>query len=143
MNSEIERSIVGKLVFHGTVNIFIAFFSGGMIAAAAMGQVDGQKQDWVLAHMESLLNGMMLFIVAGFIGKLTMSSKSQLIAAYCLIGMAYCNSIFGIGRGATGALGYEFNNDLGNNITALAGQLGVPLAVVAFLLIGLAAWRTR
>ena len=138
-----ERSLVGKLVFHGTINIFIAFVSGGMIAAAAMGQIDGQKQDWVLAHMESLINGMMLFIVAGFIGKLVISPKRALITTYCLIGMAYCNSIFGLGRGATGALGYEFNDNLGNNITALAGQLGVPLAFVAFLLIGLAAWRTR
>ncbi|WP_372797337.1 hypothetical protein [Litorivivens sp.] len=138
-----ERAVVGKLVFHGTANIFISFFCGAMIAAAAMGQIDSQKQDWVLAHMESLINGMMLFIVAGFIGKLAMSAKSQLIAVYCLIDMAYCNTIFGIGRGATGALGYEFNDNLANNITALAGQIGVPLAVVAFLLIGLAAWRTR
>lgn len=138
-----ERAVVGKLVFHGTVNIFIAFVSGFMIAAAAMGQVEGQKGDWVLAHMESLINGMMLLIVAGFIGKLAISTKSSLIATYCLIGMAYCNTVFGLGRGATGALGYEFNDDLGNNITALAGQLGVPLAVVAFTLIALAAWRTR
>lgn len=138
-----ESRLVGKLVFHGTVNIFIAVISGFMIAAAAMGQIDGQKQDWILAHMESLMNGMMLFIVAGFIGKLALSAKQGLIATYCLIGMAYCNTVFGLGRGATGALGYEFNNDLGNNITALAGQLGVPLAVVAFSLIGLAAWRTR
>ncbi|WP_372778393.1 hypothetical protein [Litorivivens sp.] len=138
-----ERAIVGKLVFHGTVNIFIAFGSGAMIALAAMGQIDGQKQDWLLAHMESLINGMMLFIVAGFIGKLVISPKQAIIATYCLIGMAYCNTVFGIGRGATGALGYEFNDNLGNNITALAGQLGVPLAIVAFSLIGLAAWRTR
>lgn len=138
-----EQAIVGKLVFHGTVNIFIAFVSGGMIAAAAMGQIESQKQDWVLAHMESLINGMMLFIVAGFIGKIALSAKRALVTTYCLIGMAYCNTIFGVGRGATGALGYEFNNDLGNNITALAGQIGVPLAIVAFLLIGMAAWRTR
>lgn len=138
-----ENSIVGKLVLHGTINIFIAFVSGGMIAAAAMGQIEGNKADWVLAHMESLINGMMLFIVAGFIGKLVISDKQALIASYCLIGMAYCNTVFGIGRGATGALGYEFNDQLGNNITALAGQLGVPLAFVGFLLIGIAAWKTR
>jgi len=138
-----ERSLVGKLVFHGTVNMFIAFISGFMIAAAAMGQIDGQKQDWILAHMEALMNGMMLFIAAGFIGKLSLSPKRGLIATYCLIAMAYCNTVFGLGRGVTGALGYEFNSDWGNNITALAGQLGVPLAVVAFTLIGIAAWRTR
>lgn len=138
-----ESRIVGRLVFHGAINIFIAFVSGGMIAAAAMGQIDGNKADWVLAHMESLINGMMLFIVAGFIGKLVISDKQALIASWCLIGMAYCNTIFGLGRGATGALGYEFNDDLGNNITALAGQIGVPLAFVGFLLIAIAAWRTR
>ncbi len=138
-----ERSLVGKLVFHGTVNIFIAFINGFLIAATAMGQIAGQKQDWILAHMESLMNGMMLFIVAGFIGKLSITPKRAVVATHCLIGMAYCNTLFGLGRGATGALGYEFNNDLGNNITALAGQLGVPLAVVAFTLIGIAAWRTR
>ena len=59
--------------------------------------------------------------------------------AYCLIVMAYCNTVFGYMRGLTGALGYEFGGSLANNITAFAGMLGVPLAVVAFSLILLGA----
>ena len=38
-------------------------------------------------------------------------------------------------RGLTGALGYQFDDSLANNITAAAGMLGVPLGILAFSLI--------
>jgi hypothetical protein len=39
-------------------------------------------------------------------------------------------------------MGYQFDDSLVNNITTAAGMLGVPLAVIAFSLILLAAMKT-
>lgn len=124
---------------HGAIVMFAAFVSGGMIAAAAMGQVGGSVEDWKLAHMEPLINAIVLFAVAGCIGKLALSSVQDRVVAYCLVIMAYCNTVFGFMRGLTGALGYQFDDSLANNIATFAGMLGVPLAFIAFLLIFLGA----
>jgi hypothetical protein len=136
-----RRSVEGTLCLHGAIVMFAAFVSGGMIAAAAMGQVSGSVEDWKLAHMEPLINGIVLFAVAGCIGKLALSSGQTRVITYCLVIMAYCNTVFGFMRGLTGALGYQFDDSLANNIATFSGMLGVPLAFVAFSLIFLGAIR--
>jgi hypothetical protein len=136
-----SRSNEATLCLHGAIVMFAAFVSGGMIAAAALGQIDGSVDDWKLAHMEALINSIVLFAIAGVLGKLALSPGQGKVVAYCLVGMAYCNAVFGYMRGLTGSLGYEFDGSLANNITAFAGMLGVPLAVIAFALILLGAIR--
>ena len=136
-----SRSVEGTLCLHGAIVMFAAFVSGGMIAAAAMGQISGSVEDWKLAHMEPLINGIVLFAVAGCIGKLALSSGQTRVITYCLVIMAYCNTVFGFMLGLTGALGYQFDDSLANNIATFAGMLGVPLAFIAFFLIFLGAIR--
>lgn len=136
-----STSITGKLCFHGAVIMFFAFVSGMMIGMVAVGQVEGNVADWKLAHMEALINSILLLAVAGWIGKIVTQEKRALVAAYCLIAMGYCNTVFGFMRGMTGAAGYQFDDSLANNITAFAGMLGVPLGVVAFVIIILGAAR--
>ena len=136
-----SRSVEASLCLHGAVVMFAAFAAGGMIAAAALGQTSGSVEDWKLGHMESLINSIVLFAIAGCLGKLVLSSGQAKTIAWCLIGMAYCNTVFGFMRGMTGALGYQFDDSLANNIATFAGMLGVPLAFVAFSLIFLGAIR--
>ena len=143
MSRTMNRSVEGTLCLHGAIVMFAAFASGGMMAAAALGQIGGSVEDWKLAHMEALINGIVLFAVAGCIGKLTLSSGHTRLAAYCLVIMAYCNTVFGFMRGLTGALGYQFDDSLANNIATFAGMLGVPLAFGAFSLIFLGAIKAR
>ena len=142
MSKAMSRSVEGTLCLHGAIVMFAAFVSGGMIAAAALGQIDGSVEDWKLAHMEALINGIVLLAVAGCIGKLALTPGQARAAAYCLVVMAYCNTVFGFMRGLTGALGYQFDDSLANNIATFAGMLGVPLAFIAFSLIFLGAIRT-
>ena len=68
-----SRSNEGILCLHGAIVMFAAFVSGGMIGAAALGQVSGDVEGWKLAHMEPLINSILLFAIAGVIGKLALS----------------------------------------------------------------------
>lgn len=138
-----NRSNEGTLCLHGAIVMFAAFVSGGMIGVVALGQVEGVVENWKLAHMETLINSLALFAIAGCLGKLVMTPGQARVTVYCLVGMAYCNAVFGFMRGLTGALGYQFDGSLANNITAFAGMLGVPLAAIAFFLIFLGAVRAR
>lgn len=137
MNNRYER----LMCLNAAIMMFIAFAGGLMIGMVAVGQAEGSKADWVLAHMEALINAMLIFAVAGCMAKLSLSLKQQQWVAYSLIAMGYCNCLFGLMRGMTGALGYEFNDSLANNITAAAGMLGVPLAIIAFSIIIVAALK--
>ena len=133
------NNIERLLVLHACIIMFIAFASGFMIGFVVTGQAEGSKADWLLAHNEALINSIVLFAVAGVIGKVVTDVSRARLAAYCLIGMGYCNALFGFMRGMTGAPGYEFGGTLANNITAAAGMLGVPLAAVGFGILLLAA----
>ena len=70
MNS---KSNEGILCLHGAIIMFAAFVAGGMIGAAALGQVEGSVEGWKLAHMEPLINSILLFAIAGVLGKLALS----------------------------------------------------------------------
>jgi hypothetical protein len=137
-----KRTIEGQLCLHGAIVMFTAFVSGMLIGLVAMGQVEGSVDNWKLAHNESLINAIVLFAVAGVIGKLAITEGKARVVSLCLIVMAYCNAVFGFMRGATGAMGYQFDDSLANNIATFAGMLGVPLAVIAFTLILIAAAKT-
>lgn len=121
--------------------MFSAFVAGGMIGVAALGQVQGSVEGWKLAHMEALINSILLFAIAGVLGKLVLSPGQAKVVVYCLVVMAYCNTVFGYMRPLTGALGYQFDDSLANNIMTFAGMLGVPLAIIAFSLVLLGALR--
>lgn len=123
------------MCLHAAIMMFLAFGSGLMIGMVGVGQVDGSKADWVLAHMEALINAMLIFAVAACMAKLNLTLAQQKLLAYSLIAMGYCNCLFGLMRGMSGELGYEFSDSLANNITAAAGMIGVPLAIIAFSLV--------
>ena len=71
----------------------------------------------------------------GIGGFLSLSRRSARVMTYSFVGMAYCNLVFGFMRGATGAKGYTLGGNFANEVTAIAGMLGVPLAIIALLLV--------
>lgn len=139
--STMQGSLQRLLCLHGSVLIFCAFISGFMMGGVAVGQLDGQLEDWKLAHMEALVNGIVLFAIAGCLHWLSLTEGRARVVSICLIVMGYCNTLFGFMRGLTGAAGYQFEGSLANDITTLAGMLGVPLAIIAFSLIFIGARR--
>lgn len=130
-----QGSLQRLLCLHGAVMIFAAFCSGFVMGGIGMGQLEASFEDWKLAHMEGLINGMMLFALAGCLHWLALSEARARVLAICLVAMGYCNTLFGLMRGFTGELGYQFEGSLANDITAAAGMLGVPLGIIAFSLV--------
>jgi hypothetical protein len=135
-----QGSLQRLLCLHATIMVFCAFFAGLMIGAVGVGQLAGSLDDWKLAHMEGLINGILLFAIAGCMHWLALSEGKAKVVTVCLIVMGYCNTNFGLMRGMTGALGYQFEGALANDITAAAGMLGVPLGFIAFTLIFIGAF---
>ena len=72
---------------------------------------------------------------------LALSEGRAKVVTVHLVMMGYCNTLFSLMRGMTGALDDQFEGELANDITAAAGILGVPLGFIAFALIFLGTIR--
>lgn len=131
------------LIINGCLVILGGFIAGFHLGGVAVAGDAMQVQAWTLAHMEGLLNGMFLWLIAGFWSYLVLSAVQQKALIISAVGMAYCNLIFGWMRGLTGARGLEFIGGPDNLLAAAAGMLGVPLGIVMLLLIAIGAWRAK
>ncbi len=137
MNSNIGKA----LALNGVIVILAGFIAGFILGSVALGDSSGDPAGWRLAHMEGLLNGLLLFAVAGASSVLSLTTGQARLMAYSFIGMAYCNLIFGWMRGAFGASGLNFDGPLSNQISAFFGALGVPLGLIGLALVALGALK--
>jgi hypothetical protein len=136
-----NQTLKKQLALHGAIVLLGAFVAGYMLAEAISGDMPGKKADWNLAHMECLVNGLLLFGVAGISGALTLGAGQARVMTWCFIGMAYCNLVFGFMRGATGASGLSFDGPLTNQVSTAFGTLGVPLGFIGLVLVILGALK--
>ena len=123
------------LIIHGILVMLGGFIAGGFLGAVATGSLEGSLANWKLAHMEGLLNGLMLLAVAGISQHLCLSPGQGRWLTLSLLIMAYCNLGFGFLRGATGELGLDFSGTITNQVTTLLGTLGVPFAIIGVIIV--------
>ena len=53
-----------RLVFHGAVVVMLGLLAGFPHAFVLTGQIAGEERAWRMAHLEGLLNGMLVLLAA-------------------------------------------------------------------------------
>jgi len=105
-----------QLVVHGAIVIFLGLLARFPFLWVITGTLAGEERAWRMAHLEGVLNGLVVLAGAGVAPLLTLSLRQQQLLAGSLIGMAYGNvvaSILGASFGVRGlALGGSFANSL-------------------------------
>lgn len=83
-----------QVALHGAIIVLIGFLAGiGFSYAAATADVASDLyKNWKFAHLEGVLNGMLVLAVAGVWTKLD-ETRAVCIGKYLLIIGAYCNAI--------------------------------------------------
>jgi hypothetical protein len=66
-----------RLVFHGAVVVMLGLLSGFPRAFVLTGQIAGEERAWRMAHLEGLLNGMLMMLAAAVSGLLALSARQQ------------------------------------------------------------------
>ena len=89
-----------RMVFHGAVVVMLGLLIGFPHAFVLTGQIAGEERAWRMAHLEGLLNGMLVLLVAAVSGSIVLSSRQQAWLAWSLIAAAYGNVIASV-LGAT------------------------------------------
>ena len=84
-----------RVALHGVITFLLGLLSAiGFSYAAAVASTESQMYGvWRFAHMEGLLNGLMLLAVAGIYPLMATASKAFHGAVCLAIVGAYCNSV--------------------------------------------------
>ena len=142
----------GLLVANGAL-VLLAGFAAGFPYGAVVGQtldpsmpqaIPGTIRAWRMAHMEGVLNGMLMIAAAAAATKLALSATGEKVVFWGLVVSGWTNVVASTlsaltgGRG-TGVTGFDWNTL--NFLLFMAGIVGAIAAVVALVRAGLAVAR--
>jgi hypothetical protein len=120
-----------QLVFHGAVSIFLGLLAGFPFALVILGQMDGDLRAWRMAHLEGVLNGILLWAAAGGAPVLRLSQRSQRILVWSLVIVAYGNTIASILGATAGERGLEPGGSPANMTVYVLFMVAVVAVFVA------------
>ena len=110
------------------------------------GQVPGEARAWVMAHLEGIMNGLLLIAIAASCRWLTLSTTqfrwlfySSLTFSWLFTLPAIANAWFGTRGLAFG--GGPFGDSLANNVIYLFGWPAMIGVHIAFALLAWGAWK--
>ncbi len=128
------------MLFHGIVVIVLGLLAGIPFAFVISGDLVGSVRAWRMAHLEGVLNGLVVMAVAAGGGVMSLSAQQQRWLAGGLIVAAYGNVIASIVGASLGVRGLTPTPPLSNLFVFLLFTLAI---VGVFLGLGLAAWGVR
>ena len=129
-----------RLVFHGAIVVLLGLIAGFPYAMVRVGSLGGEPRAWSMAHLEGLLNGMLVLIVAGVARRLSLSVREQTILFWSLIAMAYGNFVASVLAATFGVRGLEAAGPVSNLVVY---ALFLVALVGAFAGVGLIAYGAR
>jgi hypothetical protein len=91
-----EHRLRDRMVLHGTVVIVIGLLAGFPHALVITGQLAGSERAWRMAHLEGVLNGLLVLVVAAVADRLVLSRRRHAVIAWSLIVAAYGNVVASI-----------------------------------------------
>lgn len=144
-----DRKIQGLLIANGALVLLAGFVAGfpygsTVVASIAPGAAAADFAEplraWHMAHLEGVLNGLLMIAAAAAAGALTLSSASQRVILWGLIVSGWTNIVASTISALTGGRGTAVTGLDWNTLDFLlfmAGILGAVSAAVALLLGGL------
>jgi len=124
-----------RLVFHGAVVILLGLITGFPLAFVLTGSLVSSERAWRMAHLEGLLNGLLLLAVAGVADRLALDGRKPAVLAWTLIVTAYGNLIASVIAASANVRGLEPGGSLANTLTYLLFMVAVVTVVVAMGLV--------
>jgi hypothetical protein len=129
---------VGKsLVGHGLVVILLGLLAGFPYALVVTGSLAGAERAWRMAHLEGLLNGLLLVAIGAAGDSLALGARQARWLQWTLIVTAYGNVAGATLGAAAGERGLAPEGPLANFAVYALFMVAVAAVLVA---ISLAAW---
>ena len=123
-----------RMTYHGAVVIMLGLLTGFPYAFVLTGQLVGEERAWRMAHMEGLLNGMLVLLAAALSGALVLSARQHAWLCWSLVAAAYGNVVASTIGAAFGVRGLDLAGPAANAIMNLLFWVAI---VAVFIGIGL------
>jgi len=130
-----------RVIFHGAIVVLLGLAAGFPFAFVILGSMSGDVRAWRMAHLEGVLNGLVMFAVAGIASKLTLSHGQQSLLGWCLIVTGYGNVVASILGASAGVRGLEAGGSLANTIVYLLFVVAIVTITTAMVLLALGTRR--
>src|SRR2546422_10625815 len=91
------------MIFHGAVVILLGLLAGFPYALVITGSLVGSERAWRMAHLEGVLNGLVVIAVAAVWDRLALDGWKREVLAWSPVLMAYGNVVASV-IGATFAV---------------------------------------
>ncbi|MCE9649751.1 MAG: hypothetical protein K8R18_09025 [Parvibaculum sp.] len=147
-----NKRLQGLLIANGALVLLAGYalgfpFAGAVTAelTGAPASLPGDVRGWHMAHLEGVLNGMLMIAAAAAAGQLAMSDRLQKVIFWGLVVAGWTNVVASTlspltgGRG-TGITGLDWNSF--NFVVFVAGIIGAVAAAVALFMAGLRARKS-
>ncbi len=135
MNAQLRR----KMVFHGAIVVLLGLLLGFPYAFALLGNPQADVRAWNMAHLEGILNGLLVIGVAGVGRHLDLDHVKQQVLAWSLIGMAYGNVVASALAATFGVRGLEPAGPAVNLVVYVLFMVAVVGVLVGMSLVAYAA----
>jgi hypothetical protein len=154
----VEKRLESLLIAHGATSFLAGMISGLPFAFFLLGritlwpfpgsievQMPGDVRAWRMAHLEGILNGLMLIAVAAVGSRLDLTPRAQRVLTWSLIVTAWGNVVASNIGPLFGGRGLAFGDGVANSSMYLLFLVAVVAVMVAFVLVlrgSLASLRT-
>ncbi len=137
----LEPTVRKSLVGHGVVVILLGMFVGFPYALVVTGSMPGAERAWRMAHLEGVLNGLMLVAIGAAGQSIALSARQAWWLRWLLIVTAYGNVIAATLGAAAGERGLTPEGPAANMIVYLTFMAAVVAVLVGLVLAALGAFR--
>ncbi len=127
-----DGALRDRMVFHGAVVIVLGLAVGFPFAFVILGSMVGSERAWRMAHLEGVLNGLLLLAVAGVGDRLALAEGQARLVAWALVVTAYGNFVASVLAAIFAVRGLQPGGSASNTLVYLL-FLGAVVAVLVAL----------
>ena len=131
---EKSRDLQTTMVLHGAVVVVLGLLAGLPYGLVVTGALAGETRAWSMAHLEGVLNGLLVLAVAAVFRRLHLSEGQKRLVVWSLVLMAYGNLVASVVGAVFGVRGLEPTTPA---VNLLVYGLFMVAVVAAFVGLGL------
>jgi hypothetical protein len=134
-----DKRRASLLVAHAAIVLLIGLIVGFPFATATTSGADVRA--WRMAHLEALLNGLLMLGVAAASPLLALGQRAQSILLWTLVVTGYGNALASWLAAGSGERGLAAGGTLANNLVFAGFMIAVVTVAIALVLVAVGAFR--
>lgn len=129
-----------RLVMHGAIVVLLGLLVGFPYANVVLGTAEGEVRAFRMAHLEGVLNGLLMLAVAGVAGRIQLGERAARTLYVALLATGYGNVLAATLAAFSGSRGLEPGGPLSNWLVFGGFMVAVLGVLVAVALVVRGAW---